>query len=236
MASSILLGKRLRRQIKEKAWPVLREAGFVEFGSSARLPGRWQESRRRGVLDLLARSGANRAGSAARRTRTGATFTLLVGNVLPRRRTSRPGPVATTATVAPALPMRRSTVPPMDAPSGPAKKANVSTPPSTRRSACPAQSRSRSPLEAHQGGSLLDRAVRGDRAQPRGGRGDDADLPARPCRAQRRPRRRPPPHPPCRRDPRRVAPSTPRPCTARRASGSTLGPERESARCRRPVA
>ena len=32
MASSVLLGKRLRRKIKEKAWPMLREAGFAEFG------------------------------------------------------------------------------------------------------------------------------------------------------------------------------------------------------------
>lgn len=33
MASSDPLGKQLRRQIREKAWPLLREAGFTEFRS-----------------------------------------------------------------------------------------------------------------------------------------------------------------------------------------------------------
>ena len=47
MGSSVLLGKRLRRQIREKAWPVLREAGFVEFRSMrAYRPGE-------GVVDVV---------------------------------------------------------------------------------------------------------------------------------------------------------------------------------------
>lgn len=31
MASSVLLGKRLRRQVRAKVWPILEAAGFVEF-------------------------------------------------------------------------------------------------------------------------------------------------------------------------------------------------------------
>ena len=78
MASSILLGKRLRRQIKEKAWPVLRAAGFVEFGPlrAYRVDGKKVEVVEFATFRPEWREPRWVGGEAYA---NGATFTLLVG-------------------------------------------------------------------------------------------------------------------------------------------------------------